>query len=104
MSFRFLDHRHRRTRAAARHRGSAPRSSGCARAPPPARSGNAETTPPSPDEMAARDIADYTDEANAQHYELPRSFLRKVLGPNRKYSCALQEPESTLQEAPREES
>jgi cyclopropane-fatty-acyl-phospholipid synthase len=40
-------------------------------------------------EMAARAIAERTDAANAQHYELPPEFLGAFLGPNRKYSCCL---------------
>jgi cyclopropane-fatty-acyl-phospholipid synthase len=55
------------------------------------------------DEMAARAIAEYTDEANAQHYEVPAAFFALVLGPNRKYSaCFYREPASTLQEAEEE--
>jgi cyclopropane-fatty-acyl-phospholipid synthase len=54
-------------------------------------------------EMAARAIAEYTDEANAQHYEVPASFFARVLGPNRKYSsCFYREPDSTLQDAEQE--
>jgi cyclopropane-fatty-acyl-phospholipid synthase len=52
------------------------------------------------DEMAARAIAEYTDEANTQHYEVPAAFFSRVLGPNRKYSsCFYKEPASTLEEA-----
>jgi cyclopropane-fatty-acyl-phospholipid synthase len=55
------------------------------------------------DDMAARAIAEHTDEANAQHYEVPAAFFAKVLGPNRKYSsCFYKEPVSTLQEAEEE--
>ena len=55
------------------------------------------------DEMAARAIAEYTDEANEQHYEVPAAFFARVLGPNRKYSsCFYKEPASTLQEAEEE--
>jgi cyclopropane-fatty-acyl-phospholipid synthase len=55
------------------------------------------------DEMAARAIAEFTAEANAQHYEVPAAFFAKVLGPNRKYSsCFYKEPASTLQEAEEE--
>ena len=55
------------------------------------------------DEMAARAIAEYTDEANTQHYEVPAAFFARVLGPNRKYSsCFYKEPASTLQEAEEE--
>jgi cyclopropane-fatty-acyl-phospholipid synthase len=38
-------------------------------------------------EMAARPIAINTQEANAQHYEVPADFFGLVLGPHRKYSC-----------------
>ncbi|MCR6497638.1 cyclopropane-fatty-acyl-phospholipid synthase family protein [Shinella sp. CPCC 101442] len=34
-------------------------------------------------------IAVHTDEANAQHYELPPEFFALALGPRRKYSCCL---------------
>ena len=55
------------------------------------------------DEMAARAIAGYTDEAKAPHHELPAAFFALVLGPNRKYSsCFYKEPKSTLQEAEEE--
>jgi cyclopropane-fatty-acyl-phospholipid synthase len=55
------------------------------------------------DEMAARAIAEYTDEANTQHYEVPAAFFAHVLGPNRKYSsCFYKETKSTLQEAEEE--
>jgi cyclopropane-fatty-acyl-phospholipid synthase len=40
-------------------------------------------------QMAARDIAEYAREANAQHYELPATFFALTLGPRRKYSCCL---------------
>lgn len=54
-------------------------------------------------EMAARAVAEHTDAANAQHYEVPAAFFALVLGPNRKYSsCFYKEPESTLQEAEEE--
>ncbi|MDB5580458.1 MAG: Cyclopropane-fatty-acyl-phospholipid synthase [Bradyrhizobium sp.] len=54
-------------------------------------------------EMAVRSIAEHTDAANAQHYEVPPAFFALVLGPNRKYSsCFYKEPESTLQEAEEE--
>lgn len=41
------------------------------------------------DEMARRVIAEHTDAANAQHYELPPEFFRLCLGPRLKYSCCL---------------
>jgi cyclopropane-fatty-acyl-phospholipid synthase len=54
-------------------------------------------------EMAQRAVAEHTDAANAQHYEVPAAFFALVLGPNRKYSsCFYKEPESTLQEAEEE--
>ena len=36
--------------------------------------------------MAERAIAEETDAANTQHYEVPAAFFAKVLGPHRKYS------------------
>src|SRR5215470_10497834 len=54
-------------------------------------------------EMAARAIAEHTDAANAQHYEVPAAFFARVLGPNRKYSsCYYRDDHSTLQEAEEE--
>jgi cyclopropane-fatty-acyl-phospholipid synthase len=54
-------------------------------------------------EMVARGIAEHTDAANAQHYEVPAAFFAHVLGPNRKYSsCFYRGPASTLQEAEEE--
>jgi cyclopropane-fatty-acyl-phospholipid synthase len=51
-------------------------------------------------EMVARAIAEHTDAANSQHYEVPAAFFGHVLGPNRKYSsCFYKEGASTLQEA-----
>lgn len=65
--------------------------------------GNVESDAWFSDEMAARAIAEYTDEANAQHYEVPAAFFANVLGPNRKYSCCFYKEEaSTLQEAEEE--
>src|SRR4051812_29728835 len=75
----------------------------CSRTATRLASGNAESDAWFADEMAARAIAEYTDEANAQHYEVPAAFFAKVLGPNRKYSsCFYKEPASTLQEAEEE--
>lgn len=37
-------------------------------------------------------IAEATEAANAQHYEVPAAFFERVLGPELKYSCALFEP------------
>jgi len=75
----------------------------CSRTATRLASGNAESDASFADEMAARHIAEYTDEANIQHYEVPSAFFAKVLGPNRKYSsCFYKDPESTLQEAEEE--
>jgi len=41
------------------------------------------------DFLKGRPIAEFTDAANAQHYELPSAFFGLVLGPRRKYSCCL---------------
>ncbi len=54
-------------------------------------------------EMADRAIAEHTEAANAQHYEVPAAFFGRVLGPNRKYSsCFYRSAASTLQEAEEE--
>jgi cyclopropane-fatty-acyl-phospholipid synthase len=51
-------------------------------------------------EMAERPIAEHTDAANAQHYEVPAEFFLNCLGPQLKYSCALYPtPTTTLAEA-----
>jgi cyclopropane-fatty-acyl-phospholipid synthase len=39
--------------------------------------------------MSVRSIAEYTDVANAQHYEVPAAFFQSVLGPRLKYSSCL---------------
>ncbi len=39
--------------------------------------------------MAQRSVAEHTDAANEQHYELPPRFFELSLGPNAKYSCCL---------------
>jgi cyclopropane-fatty-acyl-phospholipid synthase len=65
--------------------------------------GNAESDAAFANEMAARAIAEHTDAANSQHYEVPAAFFAHVLGPNRKYSsCFYKEPATTLQEAEEE--
>ena len=75
----------------------------CSRTATRLASGNAESDALFADEMAARAIAEHTDAANAQHYEVPAAFFACVLGPNRKYSsCFYREPTSTLQEAEEE--
>ena len=54
-------------------------------------------------EMVARAIAEHTEAANAQHYEVPAAFFSFVLGPNRKYSCCFYKSEScSLEEAEEE--
>jgi cyclopropane-fatty-acyl-phospholipid synthase len=40
-------------------------------------------------EMSTRAIAEHTDAANDQHYELPPEFFRLCLGKRLKYSCCL---------------
>ena len=40
-------------------------------------------------DMAHFAIAEHTDQANEQHYELPPEFFELTLGPRRKYSCCL---------------
>src|SRR5476649_1519010 len=75
----------------------------CSRTATRLASGNAETDASFAREMAARAIAEHTDDANTQHYEVPAAFFARVLGPNRKYSsCFYQQPESTLREAEEE--
>src|ERR1700688_4657779 len=75
----------------------------CSRTATRLASGNAESDAAFADEMAARAIAEHTEAANAQHYEVPAAFFAHVLGPNRKYSsCFYKEPQSTLREAEEE--
>jgi len=50
--------------------------------------------------MSEWPIAVHTDDANAQHYELPAAFFSLVLGPHRKYSsCFYASSATTLKEA-----
>jgi len=50
--------------------------------------------------MRAFPIAAHTEDANAQHYELPAAFFGLVLGPRRKYSsCFYQTAADTLEQA-----
>lgn len=37
--------------------------------------------------MSNYPLAEHTQDANAQHYEVPAAFFASVLGPQRKYSC-----------------
>jgi cyclopropane-fatty-acyl-phospholipid synthase len=45
-------------------------------------------------EMAERPVAEHTDAANQQHYELPARFFELCLGPHRKYSSCFYESEN----------
>jgi len=75
----------------------------CSRTATRLASSNAESDAWFADEMAARAVTEYTDEANNQHSEVPAAFFARVLGPNRKYSsCFYKETKSTLQEAEEE--
>ncbi|SIO21715.1 cyclopropane-fatty-acyl-phospholipid synthase [Bradyrhizobium erythrophlei] len=75
----------------------------CSRTATKLATGNAESDAWFADEMAARAIAEHTDEANVQPYEVPAAFFAHVLGPNRKYSsCFYREPATTLREAEEE--
>jgi cyclopropane-fatty-acyl-phospholipid synthase len=47
-------------------------------------------------DMDRHPIAEHTDEANAQHYEIPEAFFGLVLGPHRKYSSCLYAPGDDL--------
>jgi cyclopropane-fatty-acyl-phospholipid synthase len=59
-----------------------------------------ETTRAFAEAMTGFPIAMNTDEANAQHYEVPADFFEIVLGPQRKYSCCIYPfPTTTLMEA-----
>ncbi|BAT61609.1 cyclopropane-fatty-acyl-phospholipid synthase [Variibacter gotjawalensis] len=49
--------------------------------------------------MRAFPIAESSDKANAQHYEIPAEFFAHVLGPYRKYSCCRFEGGDTLAQA-----
>lgn len=50
-------------------------------------------------EMAQRPIAEHTDAANEQHYEVPAAFFEACLGPRLKYSSCLYEPGDSLGQA-----
>ena len=49
--------------------------------------------------MALRPIAEHTDAANEQHYEVPAAFFEACLGPRLKYSSCLYAPGDTLGQA-----
>jgi len=75
----------------------------CSRTATRLSAGGAESDAAFASEMALRPIAEHTDAANAQHYEVPAAFFALVLGPNRKYSsCFYKDAASTLQEAEEE--
>jgi len=51
-------------------------------------------------EMAERPVAEHTDAANEQHYELPARFFQLCLGAHRKYSsCFYETPDASLDDA-----
>jgi cyclopropane-fatty-acyl-phospholipid synthase len=50
-------------------------------------------------QMAERPIAEHTDAANEQHYEVPAAFFQACLGPKLKYSSCLYAPGETLGQA-----
>ena len=59
---------------------------------------------PASESLFARDMRDFpiavhTDEANAQHYEVPAAFFDLVLGPHKKYSSCLYEAGDSLADA-----
>src|SRR6476661_10513247 len=65
--------------------------------------GDAQSDASFVDEIAARAIAGYADEAGARRQQVPAAFFAHLLGPNRKYSCCYyKEPKTTLQEAEEE--
>lgn len=75
----------------------------CSRTAAKLTAGSAENDAAFARDMAMRAIAEETDAANVQHYEVPAAFFALVLGPNRKYSsCFYKNLNSTLQEAEEE--
>jgi cyclopropane-fatty-acyl-phospholipid synthase len=75
----------------------------CSRTAARLAAGNAESDASFAKEMVARAVAEHSEAANAQHYEVPADFFGYVLGANRKYSsCFYRGPASTLQEAEEE--
>ena len=50
--------------------------------------------------MASYPVAQHTEAANRQHYEVPAAFFHQVLGARRKYSsCFYETSETTLDQA-----
>jgi cyclopropane-fatty-acyl-phospholipid synthase len=75
----------------------------CSRAAVRLAGGSAESDAAFAREMAERAIAEHTDAASTQHYEVPAAFFAEMLGPNRKCSsCFYKSGASTLQEAEEE--
>jgi cyclopropane-fatty-acyl-phospholipid synthase len=75
----------------------------CSRSAVRLAAGNARNDAVFARDMAARAVAEHTDAANAQHYEVLAAFFGRVLGPNRKYSsCFYRDVTSTLQDAEQE--
>src|SRR3954466_15645196 len=60
----------------------------CSRTAARLATGNAESDAWLADEMAARAIAEYSNEPDIRGDEVPAEFFARVLGPNRKYSRA----------------
>ena len=63
-----------------------------------AASGSPETDAAFAEQMALRPIAEHTDAANEQHYEVPAAFFEACLGPRLKYSSCLYAPGECLGE------
>lgn len=72
----------------------------CARTAAKMAHGNEQADAAFARELALRPIAEHTDAANTQHYEVPAEFFAQVLGPNRKYSsCYYRTDETDLAQA-----
>jgi cyclopropane-fatty-acyl-phospholipid synthase len=72
----------------------------CARTARRMANGTSATDRTFADAMAARAVAEHTEAANTQHYEVPAAFFALVLGPQRKYSsCIYLKPETSLADA-----
>lgn len=51
-------------------------------------------------DLTSSSLAEHTEEANEQHYEVPSAFFLKILGPRLKYSsCLWEKPGTTLAQA-----
>ncbi|MFZ5739028.1 MAG: SAM-dependent methyltransferase [Pseudomonadota bacterium] len=72
----------------------------CARTAANMSQGNQATDAAFAQAMAECAVAEHTDAANAQHYEVPAAFFGEVLGPHRKYSsCFYRDAETSLAQA-----